>query len=83
MTEGIGWAATAVFTASYFCRRATSLRRMQMAGAALWLGYGLAIRAMPVIAANLLLLAAAVFTSWYGRRGADAATSLDGLAADG
>ena len=33
MAEWLGWTATAVFTASYFCRQAASLRRVQMLGA--------------------------------------------------
>ena len=59
----IGWVATAVFTASYFARRQERLRRIQMAGALLWLGYGIAIDALPVVVANALVLAAAVWTS--------------------
>jgi hypothetical protein len=81
MTEWIGWAATAVFTASYFCTRASALRRVQMAGAAMWIGYGVATNAAPVIAANLLVLAAAVFTSWRRRRG-DGAVSAHELATE-
>jgi hypothetical protein len=63
----IGWAATAVFTASYFARREQMLRRVQMAGALLWLGYGIAIDALPVVVANALVLAAAVWTTWRQR----------------
>lgn len=59
----VGWAATAVFTASYFVRRADTLRYLQMAGAALWLLYGVVIAAPPVIVANTLLLAAAGWTA--------------------
>ncbi|MBC7898005.1 MAG: YgjV family protein [Cytophagaceae bacterium] len=63
----IGWAATVVFTASYFARRQQVLRRVQMAGALLWLGYGIAIEAPPVVVANVLVLAAAVWTTWRHR----------------
>ncbi len=59
----VGWAATAVFTASYFARRADTLRYLQMVGAALWLVYGVVIGAPPVIVANTLLLAAAAWTA--------------------
>jgi hypothetical protein len=64
--EFLGWAATAVFVTSYFCARADTLRRVQMVGAAMWTVYGIAIGSMPVIAANVLVLAAA---AWTGRRG--------------
>ena len=37
----IGWVATAVFVGSYLCTRADALRKVQMVGAALWIGYGL------------------------------------------
>ena len=68
--EYLGWAATAVFVSSYFCARAETLTRVQMAGAAMWVAYGLAIGASPVIAANLLVLAAAAWTNFH--RGASA-----------
>jgi hypothetical protein len=69
--EYLGWAATAVFVSSYFCARAETLKRVQMAGAAMWIAYGLAIGASPVVAANLLVLVAA---AWTARR---ATASLD------
>ena len=59
--DAIGWAATAVFTASYFAKHQDTLRRVQMGGAAIWLAYGVATRALPVITANLLVLAAAAW----------------------
>lgn len=59
--DAIGWAATAVFTASYFTRTHATLRRVQMGGAAMWLAYGLATRALPVITANVLVLGAAAW----------------------
>ena len=59
----VGWAATAVFVASYACKRAETLRRVQMAGAAMWVGYGLMMQAVPVIAANVLVLGAAAWAS--------------------
>ena len=54
MFEWLGWTATAVFTGSYFCTRAASLRRVQMLGAMLWIVYGLMVHARPVVAANVL-----------------------------
>jgi hypothetical protein len=59
----LGWAATAVFVSSYFCARATALRRMQMIGALMWIAYGLLMHAAPVIVANLLVLCAAAWTA--------------------
>jgi hypothetical protein len=50
-----------VFTASYFTRHQDTLRRVQMGGAAMWLAYGLATRALPVITANILVLGAAAW----------------------
>jgi hypothetical protein len=63
--EALGWVATAVFVASYFFRRPESLARAQMAGALLWAAYGVLMKAPPVIAANVLVLAAA---AWKSRR---------------
>lgn len=67
MLEAIGWIATAVFAASYLFRDAGALRRVQAAAAVLWIVYGAAIGATPVIAANLIVAAAAVW-SLVGRR---------------
>jgi hypothetical protein len=58
-TELLGWAATAVFVASYFFARPAALRAVQMAGATLWIIYGCLIGAIPVIAANALVFTAA------------------------
>jgi hypothetical protein len=52
MTETLGWAATTVIVGSYFCGRADTLRRVQMAGALMWLLYGLLIEAYPVVVAK-------------------------------
>ena len=40
MSEWIGWIATGVFTSSYLCKRADSLRLVQMIAAVMWIGYG-------------------------------------------
>ena len=60
--EYLGWLATAVFVSSYFCARAETLKRVQMAGAAMWIAYGVVIGALPVIVANVLVLGAAAWT---------------------
>jgi hypothetical protein len=61
--EGLGWCATAVFVASYFFAKPSLLRSVQMAGALLWVTYGLLINASPVIVANLLVFGAAAWTA--------------------
>jgi hypothetical protein len=65
VTDWLGWAATGVFVASYACRRPEILRRVQMAGATMWIVYGLMMQAAPVVVANVLVLAAA---AWASRR---------------
>jgi hypothetical protein len=62
VTEYLGWAATAVFAGSYFCARDRTLRVVQMAGALIWILYGILIGASPVIVANALVFAAALWT---------------------
>jgi hypothetical protein len=59
----IGWVATAVFAASYACRNPSTLRRVQAAAAMLWLAYGWAIGAAPVVVANLIVAGAALVSS--------------------
>jgi hypothetical protein len=55
--------ATAVFVGSYFLTRPLALRAVQMLGAALWVLYGVLLGALPVIAANALVIAAAGWTA--------------------
>ena len=62
-SEWVGWAATGVFVASYACRGAGAIRRVQMLGASMWIGYGLLVGALPVVTANALVLAAAGLAS--------------------
>jgi hypothetical protein len=62
MSEYLGWIATAVFVSSYFFKRPAYLRAAQMAGAALWILYGVMIHAIPVVVANGLVFAAAAWT---------------------
>lgn len=63
MIDVLGWTATAVFAASYFFKRPDALRRAQMVGALLWVAYGALKHALPVVAANVLVLAAAAWTA--------------------
>ena len=60
--EYLGWAATTVFVASYFCTRSSVLKAVQMTGALLWVVYGLCIGASPVVVANLAVFGAAGWT---------------------
>ena len=67
--EMLGWVATAVFVSSYLCRSPRALRATQMAGAIIWMMYGLLMHAAPVFVANLLVLSAAAWTLAKGHRG--------------
>ena len=67
MFEWIGWIATAVFAVSYFCRQPAALRRVQAMAAVLWIGYGIIIKAPPVIVANLVVAAVAIISSFRRR----------------
>ena len=64
MLDWIGWVATAIFACSYFCKRPGMLRRVQALAALLWIGYGVLIHALPVIAANLVVAAVALYSSF-------------------
>ena len=66
--EYLGWAATTVFVASYFCTRSSVLKAVQMTGALLWVVYGLCIGASPVVVANLAVVGAAGWTLLRARR---------------
>lgn len=67
-TQLLGWAATAVFVGSYFFKRAEVLARVQMAGALMWVTYGLLMGAPPVVVANVLVLGAAAWKGLRARR---------------
>jgi hypothetical protein len=67
MADWIGWLATALFTTSYFCREAATLRRVQGLAALAWASYGVAIHALPVIVANIIVASVAVWTSFARR----------------
>lgn len=61
MTEYLGWAATAVFVSSYFWTTPDAIKRIQMLGALMWIGYGVLLDAFPVIVANVLVCGAAAW----------------------
>lgn len=61
--QWIGWVATAMFGASYLCKRPSALRGIQALAALLWIVYGALIHALPVVVANLIVAVMALFTS--------------------
>jgi len=63
MIDLVGWVATGLFVVSYFAKNRRNLLLLQIAAALLWIGYGVMLRAAPVIAANALVAAAAAFTA--------------------
>ena len=64
MSDYIGWLATATFASSYFSKHPATLRRIQAMAALLWMSYGVLIHAVPIIVANLIVAALAVFSSF-------------------
>lgn len=62
--DWIGWVATVVFATSYLFREPAKLRWIQAIAALLWLAYGLAIHALPVIVANAIVASAATYSSF-------------------
>ena len=65
LADLVGWTATAVFVGSYAFKHPEMLRRVQMVGASIWIGYGVLMQATPVVVANVLVLGAA---AWASRR---------------
>jgi hypothetical protein len=63
MLSWIGWIATACFGLSYFFKKPATLRLIQAGAALLWITYGLLIHAMPVVVANVIVAAAAVWST--------------------
>jgi uncharacterized protein with PQ loop repeat len=60
----VGWAATALFAASYFSQDSAKIRKVQAAAASLWAAYGLLIHSLPVIVSNLIVISMALSTAW-------------------
>lgn len=59
----IGWAATSMTVASYFFHNQITLRRVQAVAALVWISYGVAIHARPIIAANVIVTAVAAWST--------------------
>jgi len=68
IADSIGWIATAAFSTSYFFKEGRILRRIQALAALIWVGYGFMIGAMPVVAANLIVATAAIYSSFSAAR---------------
>ena len=66
--DSVGWAATAVFAASYFCKSSGRLRAVQAAAAWVWMAYGVLIHSLPVIVSNGIVSSLALYSAWRGRR---------------
>jgi hypothetical protein len=77
VADYLGWTATVVFAASYFCQEPVAMRRVQMAGAAMWIAYGVLMHAGPVVVANLLVLCAAAWAGRGGNRSQPAGVGLE------
>lgn len=67
MLTWLGWIATAVFTCSYLAKKPSTLRLIQAVAASLWIVYGALIHAMPVVVANALVAAAAIYSTLRAR----------------
>jgi uncharacterized protein with PQ loop repeat len=67
MLTALGWIATSVFTCSYMAKKASTLRIIQAIAALLWIAYGFLIHAMPVVVANALVAAAAIYSTLRSR----------------
>ena len=63
MLDWIGWVATAIFACSYFSKEPGTLRRIQALAALFWIGYGVLMHALPIIVANLVVAAVALYSS--------------------
>jgi hypothetical protein len=67
MSEWIGWVATAMFAASYFFKQPNRLRYVQASAALLWIGYGVFLKAPPIIVSNLVVAIIALSSAWQQR----------------
>jgi inner membrane protein len=64
MFDVLGWIATALFAASYFCKTSRAMRRLQASASLLWVGYGIWMNALPIIVANVIVGSLAVYSDW-------------------
>jgi hypothetical protein len=71
-----GWVATALTVSSYFFKRPVTLRLVQATGACSWLVYGYLIHSGPVVVTNVLVVVAAVGSTFL--KGVRAPTQASG-----
>jgi hypothetical protein len=62
--DWIGWLATIVFMTSYISKSPALLRRIQALASCLWLTYGVMIHSVPIVVANALVAAVALYSSF-------------------
>ena len=67
MFEWFGWIAKALFAASYFFKQPHRLRYIQAFAALLWIGYGIFLKAPPIIVSNLVVAVIALSSAWQQR----------------
>ena len=60
--SALGWLATAGFAGSYLTKRAATLKAVQASAAGLWVIYGTAIGAPPIVVANVIVACAALYS---------------------
>ena len=65
--DWIGWLATMVFMTSYLVKSPIRLRQIQALASCLWLTYGLMIHSVPMVVANALVAAVALYSSLVGQ----------------
>ncbi len=82
MSDSIGWLATATFACSYFSKHPAMMRRIQAMAALLWMSYGVLIHAVPIIVANLIVAALAVFSSFRPAQQSESSGGTEPLATD-
>lgn len=59
--EWVGWVATGLFALSYLVARPLHLLLLQALAGGLWITYGLALGAMPVVIANAVVTSGALY----------------------
>ena len=63
----LGLTATALFAASYFTGSSATLKNLQVGAACFWILYGIAVEAVPLLAAGLVVAAAAALSAFPRR----------------
>ncbi len=77
MNSWLGWAASAIFAASYFIRDPIRLRIVQGIAAILWTLYGVVLHATPIIVANIIVATLALASAFRENLGRNTSTQPD------